>query len=161
MCSLVPRPSILKVRKKDGLVPIATMLVRMRWPLPEKHVFVYLPCKPFRKSFSAKQWQTIFGSHWDISNLAEPVCKIWCQRFPWKKCDIMCTRQIKHCHKSYKTLTSYTYTRRVYEFRHVCDVFNKQNLTRQNWYELVYGTVYKVSIRLRVFQVMASACALT
>ena len=47
--SLVPRPSILKVRKKDGMVPIATMLVRMRWPLPEKHVIVYLPCKPFRK----------------------------------------------------------------------------------------------------------------
>ena len=71
--SLVPRPSILK---EDGLVPIATMLVRMRWPLPEKHVIVYLPCKPFRKSFSAKQWQTIFGSHWDISNLAELVYKI-------------------------------------------------------------------------------------
>ena len=27
----------------------ATMLVRMRWPLPEKHVIVYLACKPFRK----------------------------------------------------------------------------------------------------------------
>ena len=25
----------LKVRKKDGLVPIATMLVRMRWPIPK------------------------------------------------------------------------------------------------------------------------------
>ena len=36
----------LKFRKKDGLVPIATMLVRMRWPLPEKHVIVYLACKP-------------------------------------------------------------------------------------------------------------------
>ena len=34
---LVPRPSI-----KDIL------LVRMRWPLPEKHVIVYLiACKPF------------------------------------------------------------------------------------------------------------------
>ena len=43
--SLVPRPSM----KKDGLVAIATMLVRMRWPLPEKHVIVYLACKPFRK----------------------------------------------------------------------------------------------------------------
>ena len=39
----------LKFRKKDGLVAIATMLVRMRWPLPEKHVIVYLACKPFRK----------------------------------------------------------------------------------------------------------------
>ena len=28
---LVPRPSI----KEDGLVPIATMLVRMRWPIPK------------------------------------------------------------------------------------------------------------------------------
>ena len=25
----------LKFRKKDGLVPIATMLVRMRWPIPK------------------------------------------------------------------------------------------------------------------------------
>ena len=38
-----------KFRKKDGLVAIATMLVRMRWPLPEKHVIVYLARKPFRK----------------------------------------------------------------------------------------------------------------
>ena len=43
--NLVPRPSI---EVNDGLVPIATMLVRMRWPLPEKHVIVYLACKPFR-----------------------------------------------------------------------------------------------------------------
>ena len=38
-----------KFRKKDGLVAIATMLVRMCWPLPEKHIIVYLACKPFRK----------------------------------------------------------------------------------------------------------------
>ena len=37
----------LKFRKKDGLVPIAIMLMRMCWPLPEKHVIVYfLACKP-------------------------------------------------------------------------------------------------------------------
>ena len=34
-----------QLKKKDGLVAIATMLVRMRWPLPEKHVIVYLACK--------------------------------------------------------------------------------------------------------------------
>ena len=54
-----------KFRKKDGLVAIATMLVRMRWPLPEKHVIVYLACKPFRKPFHAKQWQN-FMKRWPI-----------------------------------------------------------------------------------------------
>ena len=39
----------LKFGKKDGLVSIATPLVRMRWPLPEKVVIVYFACKPFRK----------------------------------------------------------------------------------------------------------------
>ena len=39
----------LKFKRKDGLVPIATMLVRMRWPLREKHVIVYLACRLFRK----------------------------------------------------------------------------------------------------------------
>ena len=28
----------LKFRKKDGLVPIATILVRMRWPLPRNRI---------------------------------------------------------------------------------------------------------------------------
>ena len=36
--------------------------------------------------------------------------------------------ETKHCHKSYKTLTSYTYTRSVFEFRHVSDVFINKNL---------------------------------
>ena len=54
-----------KFRRNDGLVPIATMLVRMRWPLPEKHVIVYLACKPFRKPFRAKQWQN-FMKRWPI-----------------------------------------------------------------------------------------------
>ena len=66
--------------------------------------------------------------------------------------------------KSYKTLTSYTYTRSVYEFV-TCAMplisFINKTLTRQTGYELAYGKVYKRSIRLRVFQVMASACALT
>ena len=60
-CSLVPRPSM----KNDGLVPIASMLVRMRLPLPEKQVIVYLACKPFRKPFRAKQWQN-FMKRWPI-----------------------------------------------------------------------------------------------
>ena len=68
--------------------------------------------------------------------------------------------ETKHCHKSNKTLTSYTYTRSVYEFV-MCAMFlilfiNK-TLTRQTGYELAYGKVYKLRIRLRVFQVMASA----
>ena len=53
------------------------------------------------------------------------------------------------------------YTRSVYD---VCDVlilFINKTLTRQTGYELAYGKVYKLSIRLRVFQVMPSACALT
>ena len=39
----------LKFEKKDSLVSVATPLVRMRWPLPEKVVIVYFACKPFRK----------------------------------------------------------------------------------------------------------------
>ena len=44
----------LKFGKKDGLVSIATLLVRMRWPLPEKVVIVYcsnFACNPVRKLF--------------------------------------------------------------------------------------------------------------
>ena len=40
-------------------------------------------------------------------------------------------------------------------------LFINKTLTRQTGYELAYGKVYELSIRLRVFQVMASACALT
>ena len=70
----------------------------------------------------------LLRSHWDIGNLAEPVCKIWCQRFPWKKCDTMCTRQ--------NTVTNPTRlwhrTRSVYEFRHVCVLFINKNLYEED-----------------------------
>ena len=53
-----------------------------------------------------------------------------------------------------------TYTRiSVYEFV-TCAMFLILFINK-NGYELAYGKVYKLSIRLRVFQVMASACALT
>ena len=44
-CNLASSPGRqLKFGKKDGLVSIATPLVRMRWPLPEKVVIVYFAC---------------------------------------------------------------------------------------------------------------------
>ena len=36
--------------------------------------------------------QTIIWSHWDISNLAEPFCKTWIQRFCRKECYTVCGR---------------------------------------------------------------------
>ena len=74
------------------------MLVRMRWPLREKHVIVYLACKPFAL-FHLYNGRDVFP--WFPTGYGKSICF------------------------------------------------------------LAYGKVYKLSIRLRVFHVMASACALT
>ena len=138
------------------------MLVHMRWPLPEKRAIVYLTCKQFRKLTKVIN---------KIKNIAHATLCIQCQSLVGFVTVFCLVHIMSHFFQGnlWHQILQARLPMSQWLLRMVCPgsfaYLAKTNLCQDCFAIALRGTVYgkvdKPSIRLRVFQVMVSACTLT